>query len=168
VTIICDEAKSIPDPIFEAFSGRCTFNGLLYISSTGEGSGAFARSQDDGSDFVKYHITYEDCQHVLDSKRVEALRAFYPEDDPFLRSTLYQEGPFLVTPFALQGFLFLGSIKVPGRGCEACYAFAWISNLAFRSAEVLSEKVQPLEPHCSDEGMASPPSIDFPAIIRSL
>ena len=36
VTIICDEAKSIPDPIFEAFSGRCTFNALLYISSSGE------------------------------------------------------------------------------------------------------------------------------------
>ena len=51
VTIICDEAKSIPDPIFEAFSGRCTFNALLYISSTGELSGAFARSQDQGSDF---------------------------------------------------------------------------------------------------------------------
>jgi phage terminase large subunit len=91
VTIICDEAKSIPDPIFEAFSGRCTFNALLYISSTGELSGAFARSQDKGSDFIRYHITYEDCEHVLDKKRVEALQAFYPADDPFLRSTLYAE-----------------------------------------------------------------------------
>jgi hypothetical protein len=91
VTIICDEAKSIPDPIFEAFSGRCTFNALLYISSTGELSGAFARSQDAGSDFIKYHITYADCEHILDQKRVEALRSFYPSDDPFLRSTLYAE-----------------------------------------------------------------------------
>jgi hypothetical protein len=91
VTIICDEAKSIPDPIFEAFSGRCTFNALLYISSTGELSGAFARSQDNGSDFIRYHITYGDCEHILDQKRVEALRTFYPPDDPFLRSTLYAE-----------------------------------------------------------------------------
>jgi phage terminase large subunit len=91
VTIICDEAKSIPDPIFEAFSGRCTFNALLYISSTGEMSGAFARSQGEGSDFVRYHVTYDDCKHVLDAKRVESLRTFYPADDPFLRSTLEAE-----------------------------------------------------------------------------
>ena len=37
-----------------------------------------------------------------------------------------QEGHFLLTPIALQGLLFLGSIRVPGRGWEACYAFAWI------------------------------------------
>ena len=83
VTIICDEAKSIPDPIFKAFSGRCTFNALLYISSTGELSGAFARSQQEGNDFVRYPVTYQDCKHVLDAKRVESLRASIP---PMIRS----------------------------------------------------------------------------------
>ena len=91
VTIICDEAKSIPEDNFEAFSGRCTFTGLLYISSTGLMSGAFYRSQQEASDFTRYKITYEDCQHVLNPERVEALKAEYPPDDPFLRSTLYAD-----------------------------------------------------------------------------
>ena len=89
VTIICDEAKSIPEENFEAFSGRCTFNSLLYISSTGLMSGAFYRSQNEMSDFIKYRIEYEDCQHILNQDRVEALKAEYPPDDPFLLSTLY-------------------------------------------------------------------------------
>ena len=63
----------------------------LHPSSTGEMSGAFYRSQMAGSDFSRYQITYEDCKHVLDEKRVESLRSFYPPDDPFLRSTLYAE-----------------------------------------------------------------------------
>jgi hypothetical protein len=125
VTIICDEAKSIPDPIFEAFSGRCTFNALLYISSTGEMGGAFARSQDKGSDFIRYHITYADCEHILDKKRVEALKTFYPADDPFLRSTLYAE--------------FMDHTGDAGRFCSLAVIRKWIENPAEeRSGETVA------------------------------
>ena len=89
VLIICDEAKSIPEANFEAFSGRCTFNALLYISSTGLMSGAFYRSQQANSDFKRYTVEFEECEHVLNKERVESLKAEYPPDDPFLLSTLY-------------------------------------------------------------------------------
>lgn len=92
VTIICDEAKSIPEPIFEAFSGRCTFNQLHYISSTGLMSGAFFRSQNDHkAGFKRYIITFDDCKHILKQERIDALFEEYPPDDPFLRSTLFAE-----------------------------------------------------------------------------
>src|SRR5262245_3144380 len=42
--LIVDEAKSVEESIFEAFSARCTFNGLLYISSTGLMQGSFYRA----------------------------------------------------------------------------------------------------------------------------
>ena len=90
VTIICDEAKSIQEPIFQAFEGRCTFNGLFYVSSTGLMQGALFRAMQPNSSFRRFKIGLLECPHI-DPQRIADLRAQYPEDDPFLRSTLYAE-----------------------------------------------------------------------------
>ena len=111
VIIICDEAKSIQEGIFKAFAVRCTFNGLLYISSTGEMSGEFYRSQLPNSSFKRYRITIDEpgLSPFLDYARIKELRAEYPPDDPFLRSTLYAE--FMSFDGAFGAFTSLAAIQ---------------------------------------------------------
>lgn len=90
LTVILDECKSIQDPITQAFSGRCTFNQLFYISSTGLMSGALYRAMQPDSTFKRFKIGLHQCPHIS-PERVADLRKEYNEDDPFLRSTLYAE-----------------------------------------------------------------------------
>lgn len=88
--IICDEAKSIPDPIFQAFD-RCTFNGLLYVSSPGMTVGTFYESQTKIShNFKRLQIGLKDCPHIPDD-RITDLVSKWGIDHPFIRSTLFGE-----------------------------------------------------------------------------
>jgi hypothetical protein len=90
--IIVDEAKSVEEQIFEAFSARCTFNGLFYISSTGLMQGSFYRAMCGEGGFKRYSLGLADCPHIP-KQRVEELLEEYKGnlDHPLLRSTLYGE-----------------------------------------------------------------------------
>jgi len=88
--IIVDEAKSVPEAVFEAFD-RCTFNGLLYISSTGLMQGRFFDSQTkDAAHYRSLRVRLEDCPHIP-KERIGDILGAYGEDHPFTRSTLYSE-----------------------------------------------------------------------------
>lgn len=88
--IIVDEGKSVPESVFEAFD-RCTFNGLLYISSTGLMQGRFFESHTSKADqFLTRRVKLEECPHIPE-ERIEDILATYGAEHPFTRSTLYSE-----------------------------------------------------------------------------
>ena len=90
--IICDEAKSVAEGIFDAFSARCTFNILIYISSTGLMLGSFYQAMCGQGGFRRYSIGLDQCPHIS-KQRIEELLEEYKDnlDHPLLRSTLYGE-----------------------------------------------------------------------------
>ena len=90
--LICDEAKSVHEGIFEAFSARCTFNVLIYISSTGLMLGSFYRAMCGKGGFKRYSIGLDQCPHIP-RQRIDELLEEYADnlDHPLLRSTLYGE-----------------------------------------------------------------------------
>lgn len=88
--IIVNEAKSVPDDIFTAFD-RCTYNGLLYISSAGLMSGRFYESQTRfAADFRRETVRLEDCPHIPAERVADILKQYGPTHW-FTRSTLYSE-----------------------------------------------------------------------------
>lgn len=90
--IICDEAKSVGEGIFEAFSARCTFNILLYISSTGLMVGSFYNAMCGKGGFKRYSIGLDQCPHISKQRVAELLEEYKDSPDhPLLRSTLYGE-----------------------------------------------------------------------------
>jgi hypothetical protein len=88
---ILDEAKSIPEPIFQGVD-RCTYNGLLYISSAGLMQGSFYESQRGkvADRFLRRAVRLDECPHI-DKERIADVIARYGNDHPFTRSTLYSE-----------------------------------------------------------------------------
>lgn len=94
--IICDEAKTIPEPIFEAID-RCTYNAILLASSPGRMSGRFYDSQFGRKDFYRISVGLKDCPHITQDK-IDRLNAQYGVDgltpnQAFLDSTL--DGKFM-------------------------------------------------------------------------
>lgn len=88
--IIADEAKSIPEPIFEAID-RCRPTWLWLMSSPGAAAGTFYRSQTvNRSKFRCRTVTIAECPHILQS-HVDDIIHRYGADHPFTRSTLYAE-----------------------------------------------------------------------------
>lgn len=88
--IICDEAKSIPEDIFDAID-RCTFNGLLLTSSPGKMSGTFYDSQmDDSQKFIRVSVGLKDCPHIGQDK-IDRIIAKHGASSPFTRSALHGE-----------------------------------------------------------------------------
>lgn len=94
--IIVDEAKTVPDGIFEAID-RCTYNALLLTSSPGGMNGRFYESQFGRPDFLRLRVGLSDCPHIPADK-IERLKAQYGPDGTtpnpaFLASTL--DGQFM-------------------------------------------------------------------------
>lgn len=88
--MIVNEAKSVPDEIFEAFD-RCTYNGILYISSSGLMEGRFYESHTKlAGQFRRRIVRLEECPHIPKS-RVDDLLRSYGREHPFVKSTLYSE-----------------------------------------------------------------------------
>lgn len=88
--IAIDEAKSVPDPIFQAVD-RCTYQRLLYASSSGLAGGEFYRSQTAaGSPFKRFRIRAADCPHLDHDKNAEII-AKRGLDHPLVRSTIFAE-----------------------------------------------------------------------------
>lgn len=93
VIIITNEAKSIPDEIFQSLS-RCTYTHWLSVSSPGQPSGYF---YDRSSSAVQYpepfnpkkkyarRVTSYDCKHIARSK-IEDDKVEWGENSPLFRS----------------------------------------------------------------------------------
>lgn len=83
--ILIDEAKSIPEPIFEAI-GRCTGNShRLEVSSPGGMHGTFYRHCSGMPGWRVTKVSYRDCPHV-NLGQVEEDRATYGESSAYFRS----------------------------------------------------------------------------------
>jgi phage terminase large subunit len=85
VFYITDEAKTVPDGIFDAI-GRCTLRFQLLASSPGAPRGKFYRSHtSEASEHRCIKITSEDCAHISREK-IERDRRLYGDDHPIFRS----------------------------------------------------------------------------------
>ncbi len=88
VLMIVDEAKTVPEEIFTAVD-RCSYQGLLYVSSPGTEEGRFYKSSKNPG-FKKCVVSLKDCPHVSQGK-IDRIIADYGEDHPFTRSSVYGE-----------------------------------------------------------------------------
>ncbi len=85
VYYVTDEAKTVPDGIFDAI-GRCTLRFQLLCSSPGAPRGKFYRSHhDERSDHYCIKATSFDCPHISIEK-IERDRRIYGETHPVFRS----------------------------------------------------------------------------------
>lgn len=106
---IVDEAKSVPDGIFEAVS-RCTRHYQLFCSSAGANRGKFYRTHHkESSLFYPQRITSMDCPHIPARKR-EADLKMYGANHPTYRSMHLSEfteeiGQSIITPDMWQACL---------------------------------------------------------------
>jgi len=90
--IIVDEAKSVPDPIFESIS-RCQPSRLLLMSSPGARRGQFYRAfTSERRFFQQMSVTAQDCSHIPQSWIDEQIDK-YGEHSPLVRSMVFAEFP---------------------------------------------------------------------------
>jgi len=88
--VICDEAKSIPDTIFNAIE-RCQPTRLLLISSPGSPSGTFYRAFTKDKRFYKtFSVIAKDCPHIPPEWIAEQIEK-HGEDSPLIRSMIHAE-----------------------------------------------------------------------------
>lgn len=85
VMIVVDEAKTVPDGVFQAFD-RCTRLFQLWASSPGAPRGQFYDSHHaNARDFHTIKVASADCPHI-DPAKIERDRRTYGEDHPVFRS----------------------------------------------------------------------------------
>ena len=90
VFYVADEAKTIPDGIFDAI-GRCTLRFQLLASSPGAPRGKFYRSHhEEASEHTCIKATSDDCAHISREK-IDRDRRLYGDDHPVMRSMHYAE-----------------------------------------------------------------------------
>lgn len=88
--VICDEAKSIPDSIFEAIE-RCQPTRLLLISSPGAPNGTFYRAFTRDKRFYRtFSVTAMDCPHI-EPKWIAQQIEKHGEQSPLVRSMIFGE-----------------------------------------------------------------------------
>jgi hypothetical protein len=88
--IIVNEAKSVPEEIFQAFE-RCTYSALLYTSSPGHMHGTFWESHSRKElNFQRLKVGLADCPHIP-PERIESITKKYGPRHPFTLSTLHGE-----------------------------------------------------------------------------
>ena len=95
VLIIVDEAKSVPEEIFQALD-RCTWAAMIYVSSSGKMAGRFYDSHhDDGLGFTRMSAGLKDCPHITKERIADIERTYGPDSAtpniPLLRSILHGE-----------------------------------------------------------------------------
>lgn len=109
--MIVDEAKTVPDAIYEAIA-RCQPSRLLVMSSPGGPSGAFYKAFTKEASFWDTHsVTAFDCPHIPQSWIDEQTEKWGIEH-PLVRSMIYGE------------FMDLGSenLVIPFNSVQFCYS----------------------------------------------
>ena len=108
--MIVDEAKTVPDCIFEAIA-RCQPSRLLVMSSPGASAGSFYEAfTKQRKSWDNFSVTAFDCPHITQAWIDEQVE-IYGEDSPLVRSMIYGEfyddsGEGLVIPLkTLEGCL---------------------------------------------------------------
>ncbi len=87
--IIVDEAKSVPEKIFQALD-RCTFQSILYISSPGLMEGRFYDAFTKHADrYLKLQVGLRDCPHISPEKIADIIAQYGGESHPFVQSCLH-------------------------------------------------------------------------------
>jgi hypothetical protein len=149
--IIADEAKSVPEPIFEAVD-RCSFNTLLLISSPGLMQGRFYNCfTSHRAEWLTFQVGLKECPHVS-QERIDDVVTQYGENHPFTRSTLH--GEFMAedesTTFAISLQAVQDLLASPPAGrlssrdrCAFCdFAAGGDENvLAIRSGNMLTDMI---------------------------
>jgi phage terminase large subunit len=103
---IIDEAKSVPEPIFQGID-RCGYQALLMCSSGGLMQGTFYNSQTKNrAAFHCVNAGLKDCPHISPDK-VKRIVEKWGENHPFTRSCVY--GEFMEQDDTVQ-FIFPHSI----------------------------------------------------------
>jgi hypothetical protein len=88
--LIVDEAKSVPDSIFEAIE-RCQPTRLLLLSSPGGCSGYFYQAFHERRKFFRQHsVTAHQCPHIS-PKWIDEQIQKYGEGHPLISSMIYAE-----------------------------------------------------------------------------
>lgn len=88
--VIIDEAKSVPEPIFQGLD-RCGYQALIYCSSGGPMFGTFYDSHTKFADsFVTVKAGLVDCPHIAKEK-IDRIIKKYGIDNPFTRSSVFGE-----------------------------------------------------------------------------
>jgi hypothetical protein len=88
--VIVDEAKSVPDPIFQAIE-RCQPTRLLLLSSPGGCSGTFFAAFNERRKFFRQHtVTAAQCPHISPAWIAEQVEK-YGEHHPLVRSMIFAE-----------------------------------------------------------------------------
>ncbi len=88
--VIVDEAKSVPDGIFEAVE-RCQPSRLLLLSSPGGCSGFFYEAFNSRRKFFRHHsVTARECPHISPAWIAEQVEK-YGEQHPLVRSMIFAE-----------------------------------------------------------------------------
>jgi hypothetical protein len=86
--VIVDEAKTVPDSIFEAIE-RCQPKRLLLLSSPGGCSGSFYEAFHSRRRFFRQHtVTALECPHISEAWIQEQIEK-YGEESPLVRSMIY-------------------------------------------------------------------------------
>lgn len=101
VFFVVDEAKTVPDEIFDAIE-RCTLQFCVYLSSPGKPSGQFFRCFHQEKDlFDQIVVTAFDCPHIS-QERIDRIlaRVGGNEDDSYYRSVVLAE-------FTVEGDLYI-------------------------------------------------------------
>jgi len=88
--MIVDEAKTVPDCIFDAIA-RCQPSRLLVMSSPGASAGAFYEAfTKQRKSWDTFTVTAFDCPHIT-QRWVDEQIEIYGEDSPLIRSMVYGE-----------------------------------------------------------------------------
>jgi hypothetical protein len=102
--LIVDEAKSVPNAIFEAVD-RCGYAVLLSISSPGLRSGTFYdQFATNRNQHIVFEISLKQCPHIPKAK-IQDMLDTYGEEHPLVRSSIYgefmdlAEGESFIVPF---------------------------------------------------------------------
>lgn len=123
--IIVDEAKSVPQEIFQAID-RCTFNALLYVSSPGVRSGRFFDTFSGSMGFHTVKVGLKDCPHIS-KDRIDDIIQTYGSDHPFTQSTLHgefmdedAENIFIISPSSVRSAYETPPAFIDGKSYAFC------------------------------------------------
>jgi len=145
MAVIINEAKSITDEMFQAFSRFTGYNYWLEISSPGKNSGHFFKrctrakytfpDKLEIGEFYWRRVTAFDCPHLL-GKHIEHLKDEHGEQSLIYRSQVLAGGDETVAYFFVHGKLHLRTTKIRNEAILHNQIISWIKEFNVTPSEV--------------------------------